>query len=126
MRGAHGGVLRDPALEDDNDIDLRQYEWNDDRGRGRGGRGRGRGGGRGGQRGRGDFRNGNREDQRQPDVGAQADFPSLPPKSTPNRPASTKVERPPQTRKASDVPSPATGGGTWADQVESSEAAKAK
>jgi hypothetical protein len=123
MRGAHGGVRydrerRDPALEGE-DVDLRQYEWNGDRGRGRGGRGRGRGG----YRGRGDARNGNFSERRQPDVSAEAEFPALPETAKPKN----DMRKPPQSvqaRTTSDALSAADGKETWADQVESSEAAK--
>jgi hypothetical protein len=120
MRGAHGGVRydrerRDPALEGE-DMDLRQYEWNEDRGKGRGGRGRGREG----HRGRGDVRNGNARGKQQPDVSAEAEFPALPkPKDDVKKPP-----RPVQARTTSDVQSPTEGKETWAEQVESSEAAK--
>jgi hypothetical protein len=123
MRGAHGGVRydrerRDPVLEGE-DMDLRQYEWNEDRGRGRGGRGRGRGG----YRGRGDARNDNANERRQPDVSAEAEFPALPERAKPKN----DVKRPPrpaQARTTSDVLTNTDGKETWADQVESSEAAK--
>ena len=56
------------------EVDLREYEWHEDRGRGRG---RGRGGrGGGGGRGRGGLMNGNR--QGQPNVSAAEEFPELP------------------------------------------------
>jgi hypothetical protein len=123
MRGAHGGVRydrerRDPALEGE-DVDLRQYEWNEDRGRGRGGRGRGRGG----YRGRGDARNGNASERRQPDVNAEAEFPALPETARPKNDVK-KPPRPAQARSTSDVLTATGGKETWADQVESSEAAK--
>ena len=117
-RGFTGGQ----AEEDD----LRQYEWHEDRGRGRG-RGRGDRGGRG--RGRGNSRGGGQ--QHQPDVSAETDFPSLPGGSL----ATSKYARPPDEPSeskpiAKETSKPATqrvdplgggGGGTWADQVESSE-----
>ena len=123
MRGAHGGVRydrerKDPALEGEA-VDLSQYEWNEDRGRGRGGRGRGRGG----YRGRGDARNGHVNEKRQPDVSAEAEFPALPETAKP-KDGVKKSRRPVQARTTSDVPSPTDGKETWADQVESSEAAK--
>jgi hypothetical protein len=123
MRGVHGGVRydrerRDPALEGE-DVDLRQYEWNEDRGRGRGGRGRGRGG----YRGRGDARNGHASEKQQPDITAEAEFPALP-ETTKPKDDLKKSRRPVQARTASDVLSPTEGNETWADQVESSEAAK--
>jgi len=123
MRGAHGGVRydrerRDPALEGE-DVDLTQYEWNEDRGRGRGGRGRGRGG----YRGRGDARNGNASERRQPDVSAEAEFPALPGTAKPKSDVK-KPPRPAQARTTSDALLAADGKETWADQVESSEAAK--
>lgn len=94
------------------DHDLSIYEWREDRGRGRG-RGRGRSG-RGG-RGRGDARNDGRElFQTQPDVHAEADFPALPP--------SKHVA--PEKRLAPVRKESETATGSWADQVESSEAAK--
>jgi hypothetical protein len=122
MRGVHGGVRydwerRDPALEGE-DVDLRQYEWNEDRGRGRGGRGRGRGG----YRGRGDAWNGHAGEKQQPDITAEAEFPVLP-ETTKPKDDLKKSRRPVQARTASDVPSPTEGDETWADQVESSEAA---
>ena len=134
MRGVHGGVRydrerRDPTLEGE-DVDLRQYQWNDtsqraadgdmrgNRGPGRGGRGRGRGGYRGE-----DARDGNVPGRRQPDVSAGAEFPALPevlkPKEDRNKPT-----RPVQPRTRSDIASPSEEKQTWADQVESNEAAK--
>ena len=129
MRGAHGGVRydresRDPALEGE-DVDLRQYQWNEnsqraansnsyrDRGPGRGGRGRGRGG----DREKDDARDGNAPGRRQPDVSAEAEFPALPERAKPKA-DSKKPGRPAQARTTSDVLSPTEGKETWADQVE--------
>jgi Ni/Co efflux regulator RcnB len=100
--------------------DLRQYEWHDDRGRGRGGQGRGRGGGRG--RGRD-----SNPPQQKSGWSAESDFPALPgSSSTPTttkpvsgEPLSTE-SRPNPRRLDSEGDG---GGGTWAEQVESSEAA---
>ena len=104
--------------------DLRQYEWNDDRGRGRG-RGRGGKGDRGG-RGRGGPRGGGHgQDQQQPNVSAETDFPSLPGSAGP-APAAKDFAAAKSPTKNAVQPKPERqdstgGGGTWADQVESSE-----
>jgi hypothetical protein len=117
-RGASGGVRTGGGEAFDDD--LSQYQWKDDRGSDRGrGRGRGRRGGRGMERGAG----GGRPDRRdggaagQADMIVAADFPSLP--------ASTD-RRAEQNRSSSEVMSPTAGAGSWADQVEVSEAAKPK
>jgi hypothetical protein len=120
-RGGNGGVRMD--FGDPADDDLRQYQWRDDRGGGRGqGQRRGRGNERGAPRGRADHRNG---DGRQPDVGAEADFPSLPATIKP-REDGARAKRPEQSRGSSEVMSPTVGAGSWADQVEVSEATKPK
>jgi hypothetical protein len=116
-RGANGG-LRTGGGESFDD-DLSQYQWKEDRGGDRGrGRGRGRRGGRGVERGIG----GGRPDRRdggsgQADVIADADFPSLP---------ATTARRAEPNRSGSQVVSPTAGAASWADQVEVSEATKAK
>ena len=116
-RGANGGVRTGGGEAFDDD--LSQYQWKDDRGGDRGrGRGRGRRGGRGMERGAG----GGRLDRRdggagQADVIAAADFPSLP---------AITVRRAVQNGSSSEVMSPTAGAGSWADQVEVSEAAKPK
>lgn len=119
-RGADGAVRGDrDEIPDDG---LSQYYWNDDkgRGRGRGGR-RGRGSERGAPRGRADHRNGT---ARQPDISTEGDFPSLPGTTKPEDNRSTR-RRPEQGRRSSsDVVSPTAGAGSWADQVEVSQAAK--
>lgn len=111
MRYAHGGVRhdrerRDPTLEGE-DVDLRQYGWNENRQHagnsethrlGRNGRGRGRGV----YRGREDARNGSASERRQPDVSAEAEFPVLPETAKPKDNAK-KPPRPAQERTTSDV-----------------------
>lgn len=109
--------------------DLRQYEWHDERGRG-GGRGRGGRGDRGRGRGRGGPRGGFGQDaqsQHQPDISADIDFPSLPGSSA-DSPVTKKDLFEMKTGTKDTKPAPlrndsigAGGGGTWADQVESSE-----
>lgn len=123
-RGARGADRRDPTFEDV-DVDLRQYEWHDDRGKGRGrSRGvRGRGRGRGDYGGRGDHRSGNGAQLQQPNVSAEADFPALPERSKPTDDAALSAQQS-RTKATSDVLSPTDGGGTWADQVESSQEAQ--
>jgi len=98
---------RDPAMDD-----TRQYEWHEDRGRGRGR-------GRGGRGGRGDGWN----NDRRPDLSAEADFPALPASTKPKDEAPVPT-RPPPTRTESVVQLPPGEKGTWADQM-ASEAAKA-
>jgi hypothetical protein len=116
-RGANVGVRTGGQEAFDND--LSQYQWKDDRGGDRGrGRGRGRRGGRGMERGAA----GGRTDRRdggagQADMIAAADFPSLP---------ATTAGRTEQNTSSSEVMSPTAGAGSWADQVEVSEAAKPK
>lgn len=121
-RGANGGVRASRELFPDDD--LRQYQWKEDRGGPRGGRGR--------RRDRGSDRSvpGGRADQRnsaahQLDVAGEADFPFLPASTKPkdNRSASTRQG---QNKSSSEVLSPTAGAGSWADQVEVSEAAKPK
>jgi hypothetical protein len=108
-RGGARTERRNDAYGHREDDDLRMYEWHDDRGRGRGrGRGGGRSGGRGRGRGRGGF---DGQADRQPDVGAEAEFPALPVKV-----GSTTQPEPKPTVKRID--SLGAGGGTWADQVE--------
>ncbi|KAK7887969.1 hypothetical protein LTR67_009363 [Exophiala xenobiotica] len=113
--------------------DLRQYEWHEDRGRGgrgrggrwRGGRGRGRGGGfgRGGGDGNGTI---------QPDLSATEDFPALPGAAEKKLAGDSVVSgtpRPTTSRWDSETLSPmgdGGGGGSWAEQVESSEAVENK
>jgi hypothetical protein len=120
-RSANGGVpVNREELPDD---DLRQYQWNDDRGRGRGRGGRrGRGSERGARGGRTDPRNGATA---HPNMRAEADFPSLPATTKPQDDRST-TRRPEQKRSSSEVVSSTAGTGSWADQVEVSEAAKPK
>ncbi|KAL6247374.1 hypothetical protein RBB50_005720 [Rhinocladiella similis] len=105
--------------------DLRQYEWHGDRGRGagrgrgrgRGGRGRGGGGTRGGENG-----------APPPDLAADADFPALPASvaadAENNASNGPTVAKPKMSRWDSGTLSPSGdgGGGSWAEQVESSEA----
>ncbi|KIW63051.1 hypothetical protein PV04_09929 [Phialophora macrospora] len=111
--------------------DLRQYEWHDDRGRGRG-RGRGgrggRGRGRGGPRGGGGSGPGwDQQSQQQPDTAAEADFPALPGSASKASPPQDQHTETKPAAKDSHKPSPRRwdsgggGGGTWAEQVESSE-----
>ncbi len=118
-RGANGAVRtnREELPEDD----LSQYQWKEDRGGGRGrGRGRGRGTERGTRGGRSDHRN---IAARQPDVAAEVDFPFLPAATRPTDERPT-ARRPEQKRGSLEVVSPTAGAGSWADQVEVSEAAK--
>jgi hypothetical protein len=120
-RGANGG-LRTNREREAND-DLNQYQWKDGRGGGRGqGPRRGRGGERGAQRGRAENRNGA---IRQPNVAAEADFPSLPANTRP-RDDNTTAKRPKPETSSSEVLASTAGAGSWADQVEVSEAANVK
>ncbi|KIV95134.1 hypothetical protein PV10_02819 [Exophiala mesophila] len=143
-RGFKDGFTPQQQFDSERD-DLRQYEWNDDRGRGQGrGRGRGRGGrgvggggGRGGG-GRGGGRGGFGQDdtpfQNRPDVSADTEFPALPgsgsgssqPRVAKETPATATKDTPNPRRWATDglqSPGEGGGGGSWAEQVESSEAA---
>ncbi|RVX73475.1 hypothetical protein B0A52_03117 [Exophiala mesophila] len=149
--GRRGGGFKDgftPQQQFDSEKDdLRQYEWSDDRagrgqgrgrGRGRGGRG-GRGGGVGGRGGRGGFGQDDAPFQNRPDVSADTDFPALPgtgsgsgssqPRVAKETPPATATKDTPKPRRwATDgLQSPGEGGGegggSWAEQVESSEAA---
>lgn len=113
------------------DDDLKQYEWHEDRGRGRGGRGRGGRGGRGrGRGGRGALNNddgASSQHQQQPTWSAEADFPALPgSESMPKKPSGndTSSSKPTPKRWDSTDVQGDSGGGSWAEQVESSEAAK--
>jgi hypothetical protein len=120
-RGANGGVRT--SQKDLFDDDLRQYQWKDDRG---GGRGRTRREGRGNER--GSF--GGRTDRRsgaagQLDIKVESDFPALPATAKPTENESF-AQRPAQNRGSSAAMSPTTGAGSWADQVEVSEAARPK
>jgi hypothetical protein len=123
--GGRGGFSGGPTEDDD----LRQYEWHEDRGRGRG---RGRAGRNGRGRGRGGAPRSDNENQyqqrQQPDLSAESDFPSLPgasatktePPSTATMTTANPAPTPkPQPRRL-DSGGGATGG-TWAEQVESSE-----
>ncbi len=119
-RGAHGGVRTNVGESPDDD--LRQYQWKDDAGSRGQGRRRGRGSERGVPRGRADHRSGA---ARQPDMAQDSEFPSLP--VNPKSKESDPTERGPELKKSSsEVMSPAAGTGSWADQVEVSEAAKPK
>jgi hypothetical protein len=104
MRAMNGTSVNrsDPSLDD-----LSQYQWHEGRGRGRGDRGRGRGA----RVGRGDARGG----ARQPNVKAEADFPSLPaPKPAKD---DKQSPRPIAARSTSNVLSPSGEKTSWADQV---------
>ncbi|KEF52488.1 uncharacterized protein A1O9_11330 [Exophiala aquamarina CBS 119918] len=129
-RGYQPGLTPQQYYAQDED-DLKQYEWNEDRGRGRGTRGRGGRGGRGrGRGGRGGFGNDDRNSphsQQQPAWSADADFPALPgsegtqKKQTGNE---TTSARPGPARWASGdlaTSGNGAGGGSWAEQVEASE-----
>ena len=128
-RGYQAGLTPQQQYVQD-EYDLKQYEWNDDRGRGRGSRARGGRGGRSrGRGGRGGFGNDDRSSphsQQQPAWSADADFPALPgsdgvhQKPSGNEATSAK---PAPTRWASgDLKASGDGGGegSWAEQVESS------
>ncbi|KAK5046361.1 hypothetical protein LTR84_008162 [Exophiala bonariae] len=113
------------------DDDLKQYEWHEDRGRGRAGRGRGGRGGRGrGRGGRGAFNNDDGAasyNQQQPTWSADADFPALPGSDSTSKKQSrndTSSSKPSPKRWNSADLQTDSGGGSWAEQVESSEAAK--
>lgn len=115
------------------DDDLRQYEWNEDRGRGRSGRGRGGRGGRGrGRGGRESFSpgdGGSSHHQQHPTWSADADFPALPgSEPTPNNQSeleSMSSKPAPKRWDSTDLQAQGdAGGGSWAEQVELSEAAK--
>ncbi|KAF7511071.1 hypothetical protein GJ744_005302 [Endocarpon pusillum] len=109
-RGVNGGVRA--SHEDIQDENLRQYQRKDNRG---GGRGRGKRGGHGSERGAAG----------QPDITTDVDFPSLPATTKPRDDTSTARRQQPN-RTSSEVISPIAGAGSWADQVEVSEAAKPK
>jgi hypothetical protein len=90
------------------------------------GRGQNRRRGRGSERGAPGSRGGHRNGAvYQPDLTVEADFPSLPPTARPKneKPAAPAPE---QKRTSLQVLSPTAGVGSWADQVEVSEAAKPK
>lgn len=129
-RGFKDGLTPQQQFDNERD-DLRQYEWHDDRGRGQGrGRGRGRGGrGRGGRGGRGGFGQDDAQFQHRPDVSADTDFPALPGSSQPRvagETLTTKDIPKPKRWVTGGLQSPGEGaGGSWAEQVESSEAAAA-
>ncbi|EXJ53953.1 hypothetical protein A1O7_09290 [Cladophialophora yegresii CBS 114405] len=135
--GGRGFTGAAPSTDDD----LRQYEWHDGArgrgtGRGRGGRG---GGGRDRGRGRGGAARGGsgpqQQQQQQPDTSAEVEFPALPgsgagsssaakaPQPHPNTkaPASAKDTTQKPSPRRWDSGGAGAGGGTWADQVESSE-----
>lgn len=105
MRAMNGASVdrSDPTLDD-----LSQYQWHEGRGRGRGDRGRGRGAGKGGRGG----------GARQPNVKAEADFPSLPAtKAAKDEKQEKAASRPSAARSASDVLKPSGENTSWADQV---------
>jgi len=119
-RRSHAGP--DGAEADADDLGM--YEWHEDRGRGRA---RGRGRGRGGRGRAGGGRGAGNPAQRQPDITADAEFPPLPMseknggevKSTP-----TVAAKRTDSSSPSDNGGGGLGGSSWAEQVESSEAAK--
>ena len=118
-RGANGGVR--VSREELPDDDLRQYQWKDDRG---GSRGRGRRGRRGSERGAARGRTERRTDGTgQPDINAENDFPSLP-ATIKSKDDASKARRPDQNSSGLEVVPPTAEAGSWADQVEVSEAAK--
>ncbi len=118
-RGPNGRAQA--SHEDVANDDLSQYQWKDDRG---GGRGRGKRAGRGSERGAVGGRAGRRNDAAgQPDITADVDFPSLP-ATTKSRDDTSTARRQQPNRSSSEVISPTAGAGSWADQVEVSEAAK--
>ncbi|ERF76536.1 hypothetical protein EPUS_09017 [Endocarpon pusillum Z07020] len=121
VRGANGGVRA--SHEEIQDEDLRQYQRRDNRG---GGRGRGKRGGRGSEHGAAGGRAGRGNGAAgQPDITADVDFPSLPATTKPRDDTSTARRQQPN-KTSSEVISPIAGAGSWADQVEVSEAAKPK
>jgi hypothetical protein len=134
-RGYQPGLTPQQQYAQDED-DLKQYEWNEDRGRGRGGRGRGGRGGRGrGRGGRGGFSHDDSaspQHQQHPAWSADADFPALPSsdsvqkKQSGNDAISSKPG--PKRWDSGDLPASGDGGGggSWAEQVESSEARNAE
>ncbi|KIW41410.1 uncharacterized protein PV06_06972 [Exophiala oligosperma] len=136
-RGYQGTMTPEQQYQAEQD-DLRQYEWHGDRARGGGGRGRARGGrGAGGGRGRGGgarggWGGGENGAAPPPDLAADADFPALPtttvaPDSENKTSDGTPMTKPKMSRWDSGTLSPSGdggGGGSWAEQVESSEADK--
>ncbi|KAL9617552.1 MAG: hypothetical protein Q9160_007669 [Pyrenula sp. 1 TL-2023] len=147
MRGVFGGVGRRDG-EGGKGLGMENRDMVEgERGRGGGGRGgrgyRSRGGGGAGGAGRGRGRGGDNRlpttstsngptQQSQPDVSAQADFPSLPagekPKVETTKPPPSKLSAVQSTKaaekKALETPISPGEGGSWADQVDRVEAAK--
>lgn len=130
-RGYQPGLTPQQQYAQDED-DLKQYEWNEDRGRGRGGRGRGGRGGRGrGRGGRGGFGNDDSsspQSQQHPAWSADADFPALPGSEGSQKKQSgneaTSAKPAPMRWNPGDLKTSRDGGGgggSWAEQVESSE-----
>lgn len=132
-RGMHGAVSgyvrRDQQVDSTEAFDESSESRGRGGGRGRGGRGRGRGGaGRGG---RGDF--GNTQDrttlQSAPGISNESDFPSLPGKPaakeaapTDGTPTADKLSIPAVEKIASPGSPLSPAEGTWAEQVDASEA----
>ncbi|KAI1625253.1 hypothetical protein EDD37DRAFT_381648 [Exophiala viscosa] len=119
-RKFQSGVTSDQQYQAEQE-DLKQYEWHDDRGRGRG-KGRGRGG-RG--RGRGGFRHDGDGHTQQPDVSAETDFPALP-AATKQAAETSNLNQSKWASTPLSAGGDGDGGGSWAEQVESSEAAANK
>lgn len=133
MHGAVSGYVRRDQQPDSPETNFDDIPESRGRGggRGRGGRGRGRGGaGRGG---RGDFANAQERSapQTTPGISNETEFPSLPggkpsskeaAASTENTPTADKLSIPAAEKIASPGPPLSPAEGTWAEQVDASEA----